>query len=304
MPRAILGVYSLLINFHWHELVIRPERGELLDRPQPSDYCTICVASMKLANPKNRTCSLFVSNHGPYMAAWYKWEFLRRNSEYRSDYGRFLNSFGVWFKRKGFWYDTSRRAIWTSSDQSYYRAKIEPRIVRLCQKWQIFDLFPPESGLREARESNKISGRELHPPTGFPPESVRDYRFANGLSGQAFSGRTVSAKLNGSLLSVEFNLNWQVQDLLHYATRVIRFAHMSYRDELRKRGLKPSNGRRVFTDFDMHLKVWDLKQRVGSVATVAQLMFPGEEAMSACQRVRDHLKAAERLINGCGKEIR
>jgi Proteobacterial transcriptional regulator-like domain len=37
----------------------------------------------------------------PYQLAWYKWEFLRRNAEYRSDFKQFIDMFGslVCFKR-------------------------------------------------------------------------------------------------------------------------------------------------------------------------------------------------------------
>jgi hypothetical protein len=158
--------------------------------------------------------------------------------------------------------------------------------------------------MAEARESTRFFGRELFPPTGFPPESMRDYRLAEGLSDTGFLRRAVSAKLDGSLLSVEFNLNWPLKDLMQYAMRVIRLAHRSHRDELQERGLKPPKGRRVFTDFDVHLTVWDLKQAGKSVPMIAELMFPDESTGYARQRVREHLEAAERLINGHFKEIK
>jgi hypothetical protein len=39
------------------------------------------------------------------LIAWYKWEFLRRNPEYRKDYANFIQEFGAWFLEHGAWYD-------------------------------------------------------------------------------------------------------------------------------------------------------------------------------------------------------
>src|SRR6266702_1575228 len=53
-----------------------------------------------------------------------------------------------------------------------------------------------------------------------------------------------------------------------------------------------------------HLRVWDLKHEGRSNAEIARLIFPKYSPDSALSRVRDHLKAANKLISGHYREIR
>src|SRR4029077_16886098 len=106
------------------------------------------LASMKLASSKSRVHHIYVSRSEAYKAAVYRWEFLRRNPKYRADYIEFMGSFGAWVNRRGHWRDSQPdRGGWTNSDRKYFRTKIEPILKKLCRKWRVFDLFPPELGL-------------------------------------------------------------------------------------------------------------------------------------------------------------
>ena len=95
--------------------------------------------------------------------SWYKWEFLRRNSEYRADYAKFLGSFGAWFRDRGFWYETEKRlGTWTKADEEYFYSRIAPVIGKLCQKWRIGNLFPPQWRFNKGTGLRKVAAnREM-----------------------------------------------------------------------------------------------------------------------------------------------
>jgi hypothetical protein len=116
-------------------------------------------ASMKPAH------LILYTDDGLYEAESYKWEFLRRNPQYREDYDEFMRSFGTWLKSKGSWpHDATHRANWRKSDREYFRKKVKPVLTQLCRKWQVADLFPPD--FRE-KEMLVAVNDELVPP--YPP---------------------------------------------------------------------------------------------------------------------------------------
>src|ERR1700739_2915410 len=66
---------------------------------------------------------------------WYRWEFLRRNPEFRADYKELIDSFGPWLKCKGPRIGPyTDQENWTKSDKEYFHAKIEPVVIELFQK--------------------------------------------------------------------------------------------------------------------------------------------------------------------------
>ncbi len=73
---------------------------------------------------------------------------------------------------------------------------------------------------------------------------------------------------------------------------------------MEEQGVRLSRGRRRFNDYQLHLRVWDLKHEGKSNAEIARLVFPKYSPDSALSRVRDHLKAANKLISGQYREIR
>jgi hypothetical protein len=95
-----------------------------------------------------------------------------------------------------------------------------------------------------------------------------------------------------------------MRDLVDCAKRILSSAQNNYKHGLQKRGGHLPTSRRRFTDFDMHLKVWDLKQKRKRLTEIADLVFSSYSRESALARVRDHLKAAEKLISSHYREIR
>src|SRR5205807_9738096 len=75
------------------------------------------------------------------LIAWYKWEFLRRNPEYRNDYEAFITEFGPWLNKHGYWYDQT--ITWNWQEFQFFARMIAPRAKTICERWQIRDLLPP-----------------------------------------------------------------------------------------------------------------------------------------------------------------
>jgi Family of unknown function (DUF6499) len=112
-------------------------------------------ARMKPAPSRGFVTTFYVTYGAQSKAALYRWEFLRRNPQYRADYNEFMRRFGAWLKGKGRRWPPSKfdlREYWTKSQQRYFRTKIEPVLTQLCLKWQISDLFSPDFGLEEDRQ--------------------------------------------------------------------------------------------------------------------------------------------------------
>jgi len=127
---------------------------------------------MKPTRPKYDLKFLYTSFPERDKVEWYKWEFLRRNSEYKADYKKFEDSFGAWLRQKGYWYDYNKRPKWSKSDEKYFYAVIAPVIVRLCLKWRVGDLHPPQRRFKKMHQWKFREERPSGPATGFPPEFV------------------------------------------------------------------------------------------------------------------------------------
>jgi hypothetical protein len=119
-----------------------------------------------------------------------------------------------------------------------------------------------------------------------------------------FSGTTDTAKRYQSVVIAEFDLRWPTKDLLDYATRLLADARKNYEKELQQRGVKPSRERRQLRNYKEDLRIWDLRQGGKDIEEIAKLVFPRDNRDSALQKVRDRLKAAQRLISQHPQEIR
>jgi hypothetical protein len=263
-------------------------------------------ASMKPAHPRNHAYLTLYTDDGLYEAELYKWEFLRRNPQYRVDYDKFMGCFGTWLKSKGSWpHDASHRANWTKSDRVYFRTKIKPVLTALCRKWQVSDLFPPEFGEKEMfRAEANDEPLPPYPPTKSPRHLDRDFPSTCELQSMGFEGTRTNTKRCEHLLLLQVDLNSPMKHLLAHTKQELRLAQQDYRNEMESQGVRLPKGRRRFEDYDLHLRIWDLKQKGKSNTQIAKRVFPNLPAQSALTRVRDRLKAARKLISGHYKEIR
>jgi hypothetical protein len=244
-------------------------------------------------------------NSQQILIAWYKWEFLRRNSEYRTDHEKFIRKYRKWFEERGYWYDyVQRQAKWSEADEDYFYSKIAPVILRLCKKWHVGNLFPPSWNFDKREGLHKIRGWEWGIPTDLPAEMNWDLKYLRELRGWGFSTNTRSASRIGYLVAIEFDLNWPMKDLLGHAKRILAFAQENYHEELEERGVKIFKGRRRLQDYENHLRVWDLKEKGKRPAEISRIIFSNDAFGQGLRKVQDHLKSAEKLIRGHYKEIR
>lgn len=261
---------------------------------------------MKRARPKHKYEFIYPTQPVELLKVWhYRWEFLRRNPQYKQDYGRFIQQFGNWFRHRAFWYETKLRIrTWSEEDEDYFYKKISPVIAKLCVKWRVGDLFPPERQFDLEGASTPRDKRTLCPPTSIAPELNWDFNTIQTMMERGFTGTGDSAERYLNHLRVEFDLDWPIKDLVDYARRALTYAQKNYHSELRVRRLPLPSTRRRFDQYDSYLKIWDLAQLGRTVPEIAALAFPSENISSARQKVRDHLKMARRLILGHSQEIR
>jgi hypothetical protein len=107
------------------------------------------------------------------LIAWYKWEFLRRNHEYRKDYDEFMHQFGKWFDDHGdhgYWYDET--IAWSRPVLREFAEAIAPKGRVICERWQIQDPFSPDWDFTKDGVRQYKPDYEVFLPTGCLPESA------------------------------------------------------------------------------------------------------------------------------------
>jgi len=263
-------------------------------------------ASMKPAPSTRRVLTIDLSHGRMFEAALYRWEFLRRNPQYCADYKEFMHCFGAWLKRKGRRWPPSEmdRANWTKSEQRYFQAKVEPVLTRLCRKWQVSDLFPPEFGLEEWRQADESEEEgALFPPTRISSSIEGDVPSTGELKKMGFLGTGNIARHFKNLVLIQVDLNSPLKDLLDHTSLILKMAQKNYRTEMDARGVRLPKSRRRLEDYVLHLRIWDLKKEGKGNTEIARLVFPNLSVQSALYKVRDHLRAANKLISGRYREI-
>jgi hypothetical protein len=166
------------------------------------------VEKPRLSRPNFGIEFIYTEHPVPHQVAWFKWEFLRRNREYRADHKQFIDTFGSWFRQRGFWYDHDRREEqWTKADEDHFYDIIAPAIALLCEKWKIGNLYPPKWKFDRKDGTRKIGSREISPPTGIAAELNWDFDVMRELVEMGFTGTADSARRYRSLVLIEFDLN-------------------------------------------------------------------------------------------------
>jgi hypothetical protein len=259
---------------------------------------------MKQSRPKYDLEFFYTSFPQRDLVRWYQWEFLRRNREYKQDYAKFKHHHEKWLNRKGYWYDLGKRPKWSRADERFFYARIAPEIVRLCSKWHIGDLHPPQWRFPKHRSRPFSLKRSSGPPTGSAPELNWDPNLIKELLEMGFTGDGGNARRFGHLFLVEFDLKWPMKDQLDFAKRVLRRAQRKYRDATEKHEGRLRSRRRRFAEYDTHLRVWDLNSKGKNATQIARELFPTCHGDSVLQRVHDHLSAARGLVQGRYSEIR
>jgi hypothetical protein len=259
---------------------------------------------MKQRHPPPKVTSIYVPPPPRRIEVyWYRWEFLRRNPEYRADYQEFTKRFGAWLNLKGYWYEDDPRKSWTKLDEKYFRSKILPYLLALSGKWRLSTLVPPKWQFDLKTGMCTTGPDTLEIPTMVAPGWEWEDTIEEIMQ-LGFTGTTDTAKRYQSVLLAEFDLRWPTKDLLDYASRLFAYARKNYESELRQKGVAIPHERRQLQNYGDNLRIWDLKQEGKDIEEIAELVFPRDHRDSALQKVRDRLRAAQRLISGHPQEIR
>lgn len=241
------------------------------------------------------------------LLAWYKWEFLRRNTEYRNDYDNFVNQFGAWFQKHGHLYEST---YWSPDVWKQYGRVIAPRAQKLCEKWQVIDLLPPDWKFDDSGiyEYSRVGHVLL--PTGYAAEEIRELwkntRHHSQLTLKAFEKNLPT---DTSLIRVDriryYNLRLDfaqpLRRLLAGARQEITQRKRRY-DRSHPVPPRVAHTKRLRLDrYETYLQVWDLRVQGKTFYEIGAELFPHQRG--SAQRARDNYQASKRLILGGYTEI-
>lgn len=235
------------------------------------------------------------------LVAWYKWEFLRRNAEYKNEYYSFISKFGSWFSKHGFWYETRS---WGRRGLKFFAKNIAPAGKAICECWQIRDPISPEWVFSKAGVCLS-SAFDIQLPTDCANPGtlweldcflMSDAEFEESLPLSTFF------RPPRYELKMKFDLREPFSVLMLRAKDRISSEKKSYDRAFPPSRKLPPKVRRRLDSYDHCLKVWDLKALGNTFIEIGELLFPGQQATA--QRAADIFKRAKTLINGGYKELR
>lgn len=261
------------------------------------------------------------------MIRWYQWEFLRRNSDYKRDYDQFMARFGPWFRKRGFWYQVQRGdAQYSRRDSLFYYNKVWRALKEICAKWCISDPFSPDWTFDEFGFHAYAPRRRVSLPTGYTSEEAAflwntgpvELVIGNRHGEFTERFRVQQRKVNKSqdklpppdprFLVLRVDVTRPQRELVPEILSVIRL----HRDKLSRSGSVSIIGtrtRRRLDQYCVYLRVWDMRQTGRKFREIAQEIYPKEYPHHPAprnpitQRVLDHFRRAEALIQGGYKEL-
>jgi hypothetical protein len=227
------------------------------------------------------------------LVAWYKWEFLRRNANYRKDYEAFIGEWGGWFKDHGYWYDQTAEP-WGHENLRFFAAEIAPKGKVICERWNIRDPYPPEWVFNSSGAHFYKPGWNVFLPTDCPKEEAgRVWELSDFLlSDEEFNKRLPSSdsRLSGPQPDHDFemavDLRLPLAALLRQAKDTIASRKRVY-DKHHPKLPKITRAVRLRLDrYDDYLRAWDLRKGGKTFATIGTLLFPGLSTATVSVRFR------------------
>jgi len=247
------------------------------------------------------------------LIAWYKWEFLRRNTEYRKDYEEFIQEFGDWFRLHGYWYEHDNEP-WGKKNLLFFARVIAPKAKTICERWQIRDPVAPTMTFERPGCTDCEHQRECSLPTDCSKEEaghawdLADFVADSRLSEEEFRNRLpdVTAKTYGPepdyRLELVFDLRFPLDFLLREAEDRLRSRKRSYDRRHPSLSKISATVRRRLDLYDRYLRVWDLRNAGEKFEAIGALVFRDEQRRA--QHARDSFYRAQELIDGGYKELR
>jgi hypothetical protein len=257
----------------------------------------------------------------------FKWEFLRRNAEYRLDYDRLIDQFGNWFRDKGFWYEDQNL---TNEDFVFFRNRICPILTEMCVKWQITEPVPPDwtfdaHGLHRCGPNVRVyiptdctPDRAGHLWNQGPVELIENLPQPQPGDPVRSPFRWLSVKPcrktsdeetdNPRFLHLKLDVARTQAELIQQTLDSVQFHRRKYARQLKSLKGRPQTRRRL-NQYAEYLKVWDLRKSGLRLYQIAMRLYPIEYKSypktknPIIQRVTDHYARAKQLIDGGYKEL-
>jgi hypothetical protein len=238
------------------------------------------------------------------LVAWYKWQFLRRNVEYRKDYEKFIRQHGRWLRKHGYWYDETIKP-WGPKNLRFFATVIAPNAKHICVRWEIRDLFPPDWNFTQLGVHRYRPNWKVSLPTDCSKEEAGK---GVDLSQFYLSDKEFEKSLPRYLrapehhLFLKFDLRLPLVDLLSQAKEQITSLKAQY-DRRHPHPTKTSaEARRRLLLYDKYLKAWDLKENGDKLEYIGALMF--SDKRSPLQSAKDACGVAQELIDGGYKKLK
>jgi hypothetical protein len=239
------------------------------------------------------------------LIAWYKWEFLRRNVDYRKSYEAFIHEFGPWFDKHGYWFDETVEP-WGPDKLRYFASAIAPKAEAICKRWQTRDLFSPDWNFKRSGEHYYRRRWKVFLPTDCSEEQAGEaFNFANFYSSEEdFEKgwpRSVGAPEHRAVITLD--LRSSLSSLIRQAKEQLTSRKTQY-DKRHPQSAKIGPAvRRRLDCYGVYLEVWDrrTRDREKYLSIGAAIFGVGPRVE---QRAMDSFKTAKKLINGGYKELR
>lgn len=229
--------------------------------------------------------------------AYYKWQFLRRNEDYKKEFDSFIQR-AIHFKR-----------IKSQKNQKALPISLLKKLQKLKNKWCI-------TPLTDYRDKNPKPLPEIGFDRAVYELGLKDKCRSNFI--YFIKGKNVSVPY---VLNIAVNLSYPITKIKPLVERMI-VERIKLRKKILKEIKQPGFSKhsqlsldkiRLTTLYDEYLGVWDyvqakrFKQKINSKEkwiVIATKLYPDHAKEAGMQCVRDRYNEADRLIKGGYKEIK
>lgn len=234
----------------------------------------------------------------------YKWEFLRRNEDYREEYAKFAGQFPDWISPHGgliLWHlakDAEPEVL------SFFRDHVEPAVRLICEHWDIDQVIDPS--VSDTELSISFYQERYGVPVGpVLPEHmqscVRDY-FSSTLGDAPHTPEGLR------FVNVRLDIAQPLETLFGHLEIFLVSARARYNLNIGQLPEHRKKPRARLKEYENYLRVWDLRRQSVTFERIAAQLFPRQmnnsaSRSAAIKRVRSQFQRAQKLIAGEYRQI-
>jgi hypothetical protein len=263
--------------------------------------------------------------------AWFQWEFLRRNEDYKKDYAAFESRFREWFRENGNWFVETVESP-TPLAKAFFRSEVAPAAKVIMQRWGISEPVNPASNFDVNTGNQTKPGMNPMVPFFSPPEDQddRDLRALepelsaaekerisraisiietmDSFSSSAKKPQSSKKREDYRFIEVRIDITESLESTFQRVGSRIEEARDFYRVRV---GCLPDHRRKPrlrLDQYNCYLKAWDLRKQGKTFEEIAREMFPREMQNAgrfspAIKKARSHYKRACELVAGGYRQI-